>query len=728
MQRAEEDAVAINYDWPSQSETKLLGKRYHRLDGPWKVRGTAEYAYDRNLDGMLVARLVTCPHAHAKITAIDIEPAKRVKGFRAAEIINPVGTELQWTGQEVLAVAADTEEAARDCAAAIKVSYEVMPHWMGDADVKKAGEKNRVQPAEDKEEGDIVKGFEEAEVTHDGYYGLAMITHCCLEPHGQVVDWKDDEITVYASTQAVSRISADLAKSLAEDERFKDVKANQIRCITPVMGGGFGSKFNIDTWGIACAKLSKVTGRPVKLMLDRDEELMVAGSRPSDYGNIKVGAKKDGTLTAFEAETWSTGGVAGRGAPPLPYIFQDIPNRKTRHLNVSTNTGPARAWRAPNHPQAAALTMTALTDLAAKLDMDPFDFFKKNLGFTPRAEVYTEEMDKAAELMGWKSKYHKPGDGGKGHIKRGVGMSMHTWAGRPHDSQCQVSIEPDGSVTAALASQDLGVGNRTVIAAVLAETVGLPLHDVTVEIGDSALPPSGASGGSTTVGGVSASTRRAATHALRKLAEVVAPDLGVSADDIAVGDGKLFAASDPSKSVSWAEACRKLGTRTISEMGSQPARDQGKLNDSGVGGVQMAEVSVDVETGIVKVEKMVAVQDVGYVIALEQAESQVYGALIQGICWALYEERVYDELTGTYLNADMEFYKLAGVGDIGELVVHMVQGPYDDRGVIGLGEPPAISPGAAISNAVQNALGIRVPTLPMTAERVLAAIEKGGMA
>lgn len=719
--------MAINYDWPSQSETKLLGKRYNRLDGPWKVRGTAEYAHDRNLDGMLFAKLVVCPHAHAKITGIDIEPAKRVKGFRAAEVINPVGTELQWTGQEVLAVAADTEEAARDCADAVRVSYEVMPHWMGDEDVKKAGEKNRVQPAEDKEEGDIVKGFEEAEVTHEGYYGLAMITHCCLEPHGQVVDWKDDEVTVYASTQAVSRISADLAKNLAEDERFKDVKANQIRCITPVMGGGFGSKFNIDTWGVACAKLSKVTGRPVKLMLDRNEELMVAGSRPSDYGNIKIGAKKDGTLTAFEAETWSTGGVAGRGAPPLPYIFQDIPNRKTRHLNVSTNTGPARAWRAPNHPQAAALTMTALTDMAGKLDMDPFDFFKKNLGFTPRAEVYSAEMDKAAELFGWTSKYHKPGDSGNGHIKRGVGMSMHTWAGRPHDSTCQVSIEPDGSVTAALASQDLGVGCRTVIGAVLAETVGLGLNDVTVEIGDSALPPSGASGGSTTTGGVSASTRRAATHALRKLAEVVAPDLGVEAEDIAVADGKVFAASDPSKSLSWADACRKLGTRTIAEMGQQPARDQGKLNDSGVGGVQMAEVSVDTETGIVKVEKMVAVQDVGYVIALKEAESQVYGALIQGIAWALYEQRIYDEMTGKYLNADMEFYKLTGIGDTGELVVHMVQGPYDDRGVIGLGEPPAISPGAALSNAVQNALGVRVSILPMTPDKVLAAIEKGGM-
>ena len=716
-----------NYDWPSQDKTALLGKRYDRLDGAWKVRGTAEYAYDRNLDGMLVARLVTCPHAHAKITAIDIEPAKRVKGFRAAEIINPVDTELQWVGQEVLAVAADTEEAARDCVAAVRVSYDVLEHLSQEEDVKKAGQKNRGQPASDDTKGDPEAGFSSADVRHEGYYGAARITHCCLEPHGQVVDWKGDEITVYASTQAVGRIGADLATNLAADERFKDVKATQIRVITPVMGGGFGSKFNIDTWGVACAKLSKVTGRPVKLMLDRDEELMLAGARPSDFGTIKVGAKSDGTIVAFESETWSTGGVAGRGAPPLPYIFSEIPNQRIRHLNVSTNTGPARAWRAPNHPQAAALTMTALTDLAQKLKMDPVELFKKNLNLTSRGDVYSRQLDKAAEMIGWKQKYHTPGDG-KGTIRRGVGASIHTWAGRPHDSTCRVDISPDGSVSANIGSQDLGVGCRTVIAAVLAETVGLPLTTVVVNMGDSNLPPSGASGGSTTVGGVSASTRRAAVNALEKLKEVVAPELNVAVDDLEAKGGRLVSKTDSSKSISWNDACRKLGVKTIAEMGVQPDRNGGKLNDSGVGGAQMAEVSVDIETGIAMVEAMAAVQDIGYVIALKQSESQVYGALIQGIAWALYEERVHDEISGAMLNADMEFYKLSGIGDIGKLMVHIDQGIYDDRGVIGLGEPPAISPGAAISNAVHNALGVRVPVLPMTPDRVLEAIQKGGVA
>ena len=333
----------------------------------------------------------------------------------------------------------------------------------------------------------------------------------------------------------------------------------------------------------------------------------------------------------------------------------------------------------------------------------------------------------AAEMIGWKDKY-KPAGSRKGSVRQGVGVSMHTWGGRPHDSTCGVRIEPDGTVSANLASQDLGTGTRTVIAAVLAETMGLGLHDVTVNMGDNKLPISGASGGSTTVGGVSASTRRGAVKALDELKEVVAGDLGVEAGDLVAKDGKLASKSDPSKSIGWKEACRKLGTRTIASMGEQPDRDGGKLNDSGVGGVQIADVSVDVETGIVRINEMVAVQDCGLIIALQEAESQVYGALIMGIAWALYEERIYDELTGYLLNPDMEFYKLTGIGDIGALKVKMIQGDYDDRGVIGLGEPPAVSPGAAISNAVANALGVRVPTLPLTPDRVLAAIEKGGVA
>lgn len=719
--------MATKYDWPSAADRSVIGTRFSRIDGPDKATGRAKYAYDRNPEGLLVGRLVTSPHANARITKIDASGAEKMKGVRGVVLIQDIGDEVQWVGAEIAAIAADTEEIARDAVAAFKVEYEVLAHLVKEQDLDKAG--NRVAPGQETDEGDPAKALADADVTHEGFYGTETITHCCLEPHGNTIHWKGEkDITVWASTQAVGRIGADLAKNLAADPSLPKVSPSDIHVITPVMGGGFGSKFNIDSWGIAAAKLSRMTGRPVKIMLDRDEELKVAGSRPSYYGKVKVGAKKDGTLTVFDVESWSTSGIGRGGNPALPYVIEP-PNRRIRHVNVATNTGPARAWRAPRHPQCAVITHCALTDLAAKLDLDPIEFFKKNADLTTSPDVYRTELDKAAELIDWKAKYHKPGEG-SGHMRRGLGVSIHTWGGRPHDSECRVIIEPDGAVSCEIGSQDLGSGTRTVIAMVLAETVGLPVSRVNVKMGDSKYPPSGASGGSTTVGGVSSSTRRAAVNAVEKLKAAVAEELGASSpDEIEAKGGFLQLKSNPKKRIEWAKACRKLGTETISEMGSQPDRDGGKLADSGVGGVQVADISVDMETGIIKMNKMVAVQDCGLIIDLKLAESQVYGAMIMGICSALWEERIYDQMSGDYLNADMEFYKLAGIGDIGELVVHMMTGVYDDRGVIGLGEPPAISPMAAISNAVFNAIGARVSTVPLTPDRVLAALEKkGGMA
>ncbi len=719
--------MATKYDWPSAADRSVIGGSVSRLDGADKSTGRAKYAYDRNPEGLLVGRLVTSPHANARITRIDASGAEQMKGVRGVVLIKDIGDEVQWVGSEVAAIAADTEEIARDAVRKCKVEYEVLTHLVKEEEVEKAG--NRIVPGQEKTEGDPAKALQEADATHEGYYGAATITHCCMEPHGNTVHWQGEkDITVWASTQAVGRVGADLAKNLAADPSLPKISPSDIRVITPVMGGGFGSKFNIDSWGIAAAKLSRMTGRPVKIMLDRDEELQVAGGRPSYFGKVKVGAKKDGTLTVFDVESWATSGVGRGGNPALPYVIEP-PNQRIRHVNVATNTGPARAWRAPRHPQCAVITHCALTDLAHKVDMDPVAFFKKNADLTARPDVYRTELDKAAELIDWKGKYHKPGEG-SGHVRRGLGLSIHTWGGRPHDSECRVVIEPDGAVSAEIGSQDIGTGTRTVISMVLAETFGLPVSRVNVKMGDSSYPPSGPSGGSTTVGGVSSSSRRAAVNALEKLKEKVAGDLGASsADEVEAKGGYLRLKSNPKKRIAWTAACRKLSTETISEMGKQPDSDGGKLADSGVGGVQMADVSVDMETGIVTMNKMVAVQDCGLIIDLKLAESQVYGSLIMGICSALWEERVYDQMSGDYLNADMEFYKLAGIGDIGELVVHMMTGVYDDRGVIGLGEPPAISPMAAISNAVFNAIGARVPTVPLTPDKVLAALEKkGGMA
>ncbi len=576
--------------------------------------------------------------------------------------------------------------------------------------------------------GNPDESFQSAEVTSNGLYGAPVITHCCLEAHGVIAHWPDSEhLETQVSTQNVSGIPDQLSQSLTA--AGTKIDAANIRNHQQHVGGGFGSKFAADRWSLAAAQLSKKAGgAPVKIFLDRRAELEVAGARPSAFARIKVAAKKDGTITGWDSQSWGTGGPLGGNMPPIPYIFTEIPNQRKQHISIATNTGPSRAWRAPNHPQAAVLTMCAIDDLAAKLGMDPYDVFMKNLSFTPRANVYEAELKKADELMGWKKRWHPRGDKASGPVKQGLGLSIHTWGGRGHQGAGDLTIHPDGTVEYKSGTQDLGTGTRTTIAMVIADTLGLPLDAISVKIGDTNFPHDGGSGGSTTIGAVSAESRRAAVDALNQLLAKVAPSLGAQPEQLEALYGTIRVKDTQGKSMTWKKACSLLGATGVTAQGKNP--DPSKppdLTSSGVGGAQMADVSVDVETGIVKVNKLVAVQDCGLIINLKTAESQCYGALIMGISYALFEEKIHDPITGRMLNSNMEFYRLAGYGDIPELVVHMMTGPgYDERGVIGLGEPPVVSPGAAISNAVANAIGVRVPYLPLTPDRVLAALEKRG--
>ena len=585
--------------------------------------------------------------------------------------------------------------------------------------------KSNYQKAAAQTVGDGQKAFAQAEVSSEGLYGAPVITHCCLESHGSTSEWTDnDHLLVHMSTQNVSGIAGQMAELLK-------VPATNIRVHQDHIGGGFGSKFGPDRWGIATAEISKkADGKPVRIMLERDSELKVAGARPSAYARVKVGAKKDGTIVAWQSESWGTGGPGGGGMPPIPYVLS-IPNQRKEHTAIRNNIGPARAWRAPNHPQAAVITMCALDDLAAKLNMDPLEFFLKNieLATKDRQNTYREELGIASDLMGWKQKWHPRGQNASGNVVRGVGLSMHTWGGRGHASDCDLTLHPDGSVDIKLGTQDIGTGTRTTILIVAADTLGIPMDGIKLYIGDTLYPPSGGSGGSTTPGGVSSSTRRAAVDARDALFAKVAPALNAQPDDLESVNGTVRVKSNPSKSLSWKEACSKLGAMPVTVRGKNPDKSKPPdLTNSGVGGVSMAEVEVDTDTGVVKAKKMVAVQDCGLIIDLKMAESSCYGALIMGISYALFEEKVMDQTTGRMLNPNMEYYRLAGLNDIPELVVHMMTGKgYDERGVIGLGEPPVISPGAAISNAVANAIGVRVPFLPLTPDRVLAALgQKAG--
>lgn len=706
--------MSMDLAWPDPKDCSILGQRTTRLDGPDKSTGRAKYSFDVNRPRMLWGKFTTCPHGRAKVKSVDVSAAREMPGVVEIDVMAGPGAERNVAYQEVALVVAESEEVAREAARRVKVEYEILAHNVHDDDVEMAGSSAR--PGREQVNGAPDDAFGKAAVVSETEVGCSILTHCCMESHGSTVEVREADgktaVTAWCSTQSISSVGNEFAQAAG-------VEAGDVHAICHHMGGGFGSKFGIDLWGAKAAQMAKKTGRPVKIMLERDMEIALAGSRPSAFGRMRVGVNDEGDVLAFEAAAWGSGGTrGGLGARGLPYVFGGIPNTRFTATPIFTNTGDQRAWRAPSHPQMCLLTMAALSDAAAALGMDELEFFRRNLKHTDRADVYGEELSIAADLIGWNDKWVHREDQ-KGVRRRGLGLALHTWGGGGHDSNVQCTVQPDGSVELRCGTQDLGVGARTVIGVVAAETFGLPIERIKVLIGENAFPASGGSGGSTTVGGISSATRDACVQAVNQIFEKAGPDLGAQPAELVARAGSVRVAANPGAAMPFEDACRRLGTKPLVTMG----KTQRSLMSEQVGGAQMAEVEVDVETGIVSVVKMVAVQDCGRIVDLLTAESQVRGAMIMGVCSALYEERVMDPVTGTLLNPDMEFYKLAGIADVGELVVHMMQTPeHLGRGVIGLGEPPVIAPMAAISNAVANAIGRRVKRCPMTPDRVLAAL------
>jgi xanthine dehydrogenase YagR molybdenum-binding subunit len=707
--------------WPENP--RLINTRITRLDGMAKASGKAKYPSDVRPEGTLFGVMLYSPYAHAKVKSIDISAAEKMPGVKAVIAIANEGTTLRYHGDDIAAVAAETEERARDAVRAIKVEYEVLPHVATEAlsmaegapEVFKGG---NVRKGRGQTRGKPEDAMASAEVTIEGTYSVPMITHVCLEPHGLTVKWEkgnkegNDTAVAWASTQNVTGVANDLAGALG-------IPASNVTVHTDYMGGGFGSKFGADLWGTTAALLSKKAGgRPVKMFLDRVQEHLAAGNRPSGWAQIKVGASRDGKVVALIASARGTGGVGGGADVILPYVYS-VPNTAVTQSTVLTNFGNQRAMRAPRHPQSCALTEAAMDDLADKLGMDPLEFRLKNLNpgdfHTP---IYEAEIKMGAELIGWHEKRKPRGQTGTGSIRHGMGLALHQWGGGgTQDKKVSCAINADGSVELRSATQDIGTGARTILAIIAAEVLGLKPTDIFSNIGTSGFPPGQPSGGSTTTPSMAPPCYDAALKARDALFEKIAPAVKAQPGDLSLKDGQLWVSGKPV--MSWKDACRKLGTATISETGSY----QDGLSSTGVGGCQFAEVTVDLETGMVKVKKIVAIQDSGLILDKLTWESQIYGGVIGGLNYGLFEERLVDPTTGTMVNPDMEWYKLAGAADIPEIIVRAYEPPEQKaRGVIGVGEPPTISTAAAIGNAVTNAIGVRVPEWPMSPRNVLNAL------
>jgi xanthine dehydrogenase YagR molybdenum-binding subunit len=730
------------YSWPSKADSKLIGTSPNRIDAIEKATGAAKYSYDINLKGMLFCHALGSYSAHAKLKGIDISAAEKSPGVVHIHVLREPGYEIAWEGDLLAIVAAESDAQAVAAAQKIKLDLEELPVFTNDEDLAAAEKAERTakgggkvttvkEPGDDDDEDEFVtkeieRLLKESKYTVEGYYGVDVITHCCLEPHGSTVHWEGNKLKAYLSTQNVSGTEDGFAQGLK-------ITADDVEVICDYIGGGFGSKFAPDYWGIAAAEISKKTGRPVKFMLTRDQELKNGGTRPSGYIKVRLGADENGVVQVWDSEHWGTAGFQGGGVSHgvIPYVLEPKNYRRVA-TNIMTNAAPARAWRAPNHPQACAMSQTALDDLAAKMGANSYDIFMANLpnASNGKADVYAEELKIAAKLMDWDAKWHPHGKGkAEGDVVEGMGIGLHTWGGGANDSTTMVKIHPDGSVEAFTGSQDIGTGTRTVCAQVLAETFGLQMEGVKIHVGRSTYPFSGASGGSTTVGAVTESHRRAGQDALAKLFPIVAKGLDAKPEDLEAVGGRIQVKGKPDKSLSWKEACTKLGMKPLEVTAEFKRGTMSSLSNAGVGGVQMAHVQVDKATGVVKMKTFVAVQDMGLIINPKLASSQIYGSVIMGIAYSLFEQRLMDPKTGAFINCELADYKLPRLGDIGEILIDLYEPESErSRGVIGLGEPPVISPGAAISNAVCNALGVRVPVLPLTPPRVLEAIKNAGRA
>ena len=698
--------------WGEASQSRLIGKRIPRLSGKDKVTGKAKYTFDINRPGLLYGRILRSEIARANVVDLDLSEAEAMPGVKAVLPLVEVGRQIRYQGQEIAAVAAETDDIAKDAIRRIRVDLEELPFVVTEED---AMAENAPQIRDDwagnqsepnvREEGDINAGFEQAAVEVEATYHTPVQTHVCLETHGHVAEWEDDEnLTIWASTQGVFGVRNDLAGHF-------NLPANQVRVITEHMGGGFGSKFGPGVEGRTAANLARATGRPVKLMLTRKAEHLVAGNRPSMTQHVRAGATRDGRIIAYDMKGYGTGGISSGAGFQAPYVYH-VPNRRTERRNVAVNVGNQRAMRAPGHPQGAFAMDSLMDELAEKLGMNPLEFRRIN----DPSEVRQAQYTLGAQEIGWHRRNSVPGSG-TGVKKRGIGVGSGQWGGGGGDgTQARVTINADGTVEAVTGTQDIGTGIRTAIAIIVAEELGLNPTDVMVKVGDSGPGlPSGGSGGSQTTASVAPVIKTAAAAAKQKLFERVAPQLEASVEDLRVGNRTIYVVSDRTKTIKWELATGQLGMESISEGGNWDR----ELRQGGVAGTQFAEVEVDTETGAIRIIKIVAVQDCGLAINRLTTESQINGGVIMGLGQAILEERFMDAQTGRMLNANLEDYKVPGTFEIPEIKSIVFD---THRKVTGVGEPPCIPTPGAIANAVYNAIGVRIRELPITPDKILTAL------
>jgi CO/xanthine dehydrogenase Mo-binding subunit len=717
----EEDALD---QWPAGPLT-TVGRPAPRKTGLDRARGKARYTADQRLPGMLHAAVLRSPYAYARVKHLDLSRALAAPGVRAA--IGPgdahvLVEEAGYPGAPVAAVAADDLQQARAALQLIDVEWDVLEPLL-DADEAVQREQLLDEPRR-YERGDVDQGLAEADVVVEAEYRTQSVLHNSLETHQAICEWQGDSLDVHISTQFIWGVRDTVASQL-------DLPPDKVRVVCEFMGGGFGSKNGPGDYTFIAAALARRAGRPVRCALTRREENQAAGNRNATIQRLTAGARSDGTLVALAGEFVNAVGWSGWIAStegPMQMLYA-CDNVRTVTYGAKVNSPPMLAFRAPGFVEGTFGLECLLDEVAAKLDLDPLEVRRRNYanssGDRPYSSKNLMECYRRAEPH-WQRR-HDVRARSDGTWKRGVGMASQIWyGGGGPPSYAWVRIGSDGRATVITAMQDIGTGTATAMAQIAAEELGLDLDRVELVLGDSARGPyASISAGSSTLPSMGPAVRAAAGDAARQIIELAAQRYQLEERTLSLRGGRVVSADGGSWPLE--DVVGLLDDAQILGKGARGPNPTGMQVLTF--GVQVAEVAVDVETGEVRVERIAAVHDVGRVINPLSASSQVEGGIIQGIGHTLSEERLLDPQTGAILTQTLDAYKLPTIADVPEIVTELLDIPDEhltNLGSKGLGEPPIVPTAAAIANAIRDATGADVRSLPITREEMLRALREAG--
>jgi CO/xanthine dehydrogenase Mo-binding subunit len=744
---------------------KWIGTRTIRPDGADKVTGRATYSADNTMPGMIWGKILRSPHAHARIRSIDTSKAEALPGVKAVvtakDLVDfPIDKsvmlgiqDMRWMARNVLAkekalfhghpvaaVAAINEEVAAAACALIEVDYEVLPHVIEIEDAIKPdapilhewnqfeGKPSNIAGTMVLKAGDIEKGFAEADIVVERTFTTRPVHQGYIEPHACTVSHAaDGRVTIWSSSQGQFMVRA--MTSL-----LTGIPQSNIRAIPAEIGGGFGAKTIVYLEPVA-VMLSKKSGRPVKIVMSRDDVQRATGPAPGSLMTVKIGAKKDGTLVAAQGTFYlQAGGLPGsplRGPVGCSFAAYAIPNVLSTGYDVVSNRSKVAAYRAPGAPHGAFATESVLDEIAEKLGLDPLDMRVRNsakpgdkaiYGATFGDVTFVETIDAIRKHPHYKApldKNPRPG------VKRGRGVASGFWYNAGGESSVQVNITEDGNVVVTTGHPDVG-GSRASIANVVAELMGIDHSRVNVIIGDTqTIGFSNLTGGSRVTFASAMVATASCEKVIGQLKDRAAKIWKIDAEAVKWEDGMALPAGD--NAGKFPPLSLKELAAKANEMGG-PIGTQVQLNTTGADpgfATHCVDVEVDVDLGIVRVLRYTAAQDVGRALHPGYVEGQIQGGVVQGIGWALSEEYLYDK-NGRVDNASFLDYRMPVCSDVPMIEALVIEIPNSKhpQGVRGVGEAPIVPPLAAIANAVHDALGKRFTALPMSPPKVVARLEQ----